>query len=120
MYPLQVKLEEKDDYIIMHLSGYAQAVSKQSEEVQLLRTTFKELAEKKQDTVLVNLKEVEYLASNTIGAILSGNSIMKKIGGKLVLYNASEYITGIFDIVQLSKVLPICKTLEDAVTAVKK
>ena len=33
MQPLNIKLEDKGEFVIMHLSGSAQAVSKQSEEV---------------------------------------------------------------------------------------
>ena len=119
MQPLNIKLEDKGEFVIMHLSGSAQAVSKQSEEVLELRNHFKELASQNMGKVLVNLKAVDYLASSTIGAFLSGNSILKKIGGKLVLYNASDYLTSIFDIVELHKVLPICKSYEEAIETVK-
>ncbi len=115
-----MKIEDKGEYAIMHLSGTAQALNKQSEEVQLLRNSFKELSQDGKKFVLVNLKDVDYLASNTIGALLSGNSIFKKNNGKVVLYGASEYIMGIFNIVRLGEVLPICETLEDALAEAKR
>ena len=119
MNPLSLRIEDKGEFSIMHLSGSAQAVSKQSDEVMTLRSAFKELAADRKKLVLINLKEVDYLASNTIGAFLSGNSILKKIDGKLAIYNASDYIKGILDIVQLGKVLPICRSMEEALESIK-
>ncbi len=119
MSPFEIRIEEKPDFVIMHLSGSSTAVSKQDEEVLNLRERFKQLSSEGTDNVIVDLKNVEYIASDTIGALLSGNSILKKKGGKLVLCNASEYIQKIFEIVRLGEVLPIVDSLEDAEKEIK-
>lgn len=118
MYPLMIRIEEKEDYAIVHMSGSATSVSKQSDEVEQMRKLFKEIAKKNITKVLINLKEVDYIASNTIGSILSGNSMIRKIGGKLAVYNASDYLKGILNIVQLPKVVPVCNSFEDALKVV--
>ncbi len=113
MKPFQASIREKDNYVIMFLSGSSTAVNKQAKEVLNLRNKFKELA-KKYNRVIVDFKEVEYIASDTIGAILSGNAIMKKNDGKVVLSSASDYVKKIFDIVRLGDVLDICSELDEA------
>ncbi len=118
MRPLQITIDDKEDYVIMHLSGSSRAVNKQSEEVTIIRETFRVLAKQGKSKILLDLKDVDYLSSNTIGAFLSGNSIIKKIGGKIVIFNANDYIMNIFNIVQLYKVIPISKTIDDALNEV--
>lgn len=120
MNPLQISVEEKDGITLINLSGTAQALNKQSEEVAEIRRVFKEIGEKEGVKAALNLTRVDYLASNTIGALLSGNSIIKKAGGKLVMYGASEYLKGIFDIVQLEQVLPLYDNYERALEELNK
>lgn len=120
MRPLKITVEDKEDYAIVKLSGTSRAVNKQSEEVTLIRETFRDLSKQGKSKILVDLQDVDYLSSNTIGAILSGNSIIKKIGGKIVIYNANDYIMNIFNIVQLHKVIPICKSFDEALEEVNR
>lgn len=120
MQPLQIKVEDKKDYVILYFTGTAQAVNKQSEEVTIIRNIFKDLAQQNKTKVVIDMKEVDYMASNTIGALLSGNAILKKIGGKLAIYNTSDYIMKIFNIVKLEQVLPICDSFEEAVETVNQ
>ena len=121
MTPFEVNIEFKDDFAVMKLSGSSTAVSKQSEDVINLRDEFKKIVKDKNYTnVIVDLYNVEYIASDTIGAILSGNSMINKAGGKLVLCRPSSYVSKIFEIVKLSDVLPILSTYEDAVEEIKK
>lgn len=120
MRPLKIAVEDKEDYAIVKLSGTSRAVNKQSEEVTLIRETFRDLSKQGKSKILVDLQDVDYLSSNTIGAILSGNSIIKKIGGKIVIYNANDYIMNIFNIVQLHKVIPICKSFDEALEEVNR
>ena len=120
MIPLQMRLEEYDDFTIMYMAGSSNAVNKQSEEVINLRNTFKDIPKKGKNKVIIDLKAVEYLSSNTIGAFLSGNAIMKKEGGKIILCNPSDYIMNIFNIVKLEQVFTICKTLDEAKIAIKE
>jgi anti-anti-sigma regulatory factor len=79
MRPLQISVEDKEDYVIVNLTGTSKALNKQSEEVTIIRETFRELAKQGKTKVLLDLQDVDYLASNTIGAFLSGNSIIKKL-----------------------------------------
>jgi anti-anti-sigma factor len=120
MQQLQILKEDKEDYVILHVSGSGQSLNKQSEELNFIRDEFRELAKDGRTKILMDMAGVDYLSSSTIGAFLSGNSILKKIGGKLVMYNCSEYIENIFNVIQLGLVIPLCRNLEEAIEAVNQ
>ena len=110
----QVKIEDTNDYTVLHLIGN---FSGGDEEIESLRNTFKELSKQNKQKIAIDLGEVNYLASAALGALLSGNSIITKIGGKIVLFNASEYLNKIFNITKLTLTFKICNSLEEALAA---
>ena len=114
MNPFDIKVNFKDDIAIVVLSGRSTAVNKQSEEVTNLRDNFKELVKQGYKKVIVDLDLVEYIASDTIGALLSGNSILKKADGRLAVCNINNYVKKIFDVVKLGDVLPLYDTFNEA------
>jgi len=111
----QIQLEEFDNYHIMQLKGN---FSGGDEENDMLRATFKKIAKPEKNKLLIDLGEVNYLASATLGALLSGNSIFKKVDGKIVLYNAIDYVENIFNITKLTITIPYFKTLEEALVEI--
>lgn len=119
MTPFEIKIEDKNDYVLMHLSGSSTAVNRQSDDVINLRDKFKDLARANKTRIIVDLSNLEYIASDTIGALLSGNSIIKKKEGNIALCNASPYVLKIFEIVRLADVIPVCNSLEEAQEAIK-
>ncbi|NOZ47178.1 MAG: hypothetical protein GXO79_10415 [Chlorobi bacterium] len=60
------------------------------------------------------MKEVVFLNSGSIGTLLSGNSMIKKVGGKVVLYNTSDYLDNLFKITKLNLAFDIHKDKDDA------
>ena len=111
-----VKIENQETITILHLSGDFNGV----EENDSLLASFKELSAQKRTKVLVNLAEVIYLNSASIGILLSGNAIIKKIGGKIVLYNSSDYLENTFSITKLNLALTICKDYDEALQEINK
>jgi anti-anti-sigma factor len=109
-----VTIENLEKYSILHLEGDFNGV----EENDLLLTSFRELSTQKRDVVLVNLKNVQYLNSASIGVLLSGNALIKKIGGKIILYNASDYLENTFSVTKLNLALTICKDFESAINTI--
>lgn len=64
--------------------------------------------------VLLNLSNVDYLYSLTIGKILALNKRLKDRGGRLVMSNIKPQVQDIFNITGLNDVLHTCETEEDA------
>ncbi len=109
-----MKIEEKGAYNILHLEGDFVG----GEETDKLREKLKELSTHNTKVLIVDLKDVVYLASPTLGVFLSANAQFAKGKGKIILCNASEYIENIFSITKLTIIFPIYATLEEAINKV--
>lgn len=109
-----VKIEYSDTITIMHLSGDFNSV----DENDALLAAFEKIASEKRTKLLIDLKDVVYLNSASLGVLLSGNAIIKKIGGKIALYNSSAYLENTFNITKLNLALTICKEYSEALNQV--
>lgn len=106
----KIEIEELKDFVILHLKGDFNG----PEEMDALYDAFKNISKKENVKVLVDLKEVVFLNSGSIGTLLSGNSMIKKTGGKVVLYNTSDYLENLFNITKLNLAFDIHKDKDDA------
>ncbi len=105
-----MQVEEKSDYIILHLSGDFVG----GEETDSLRAMLKKLAQNPKNKLIIDLEKVVYLASPTLGVLLSANAQFAKSGGKILLCNASDYLENIFSITKLTIIFPLYKSIEEA------
>lgn len=112
-----IEIENKVGYSTINLKGSFTGGDDESEE---LRDSFRKVVKQGVLKILVNLADTSFIASRTLGVLLSGSSIVRKAGGKIVLYNSSEYLDNIFSITKFSLVIDICKTEEEALVAVEK
>jgi len=110
-----ITVEDMKDYAILHLEGDFNS----SEENESLLNSFRDMSKKGFKAVMVDLTNVIYLNSGSIGVLLSGNAMLKKKDSKIVLYGASDYLENIFNVTRLNLALDICRTKEEAVLAVK-
>jgi anti-sigma B factor antagonist len=112
----QIKKEEQIGGTILHLKG--QFVG--GEETQDLRDTLKEIAEKKQNNLIIDLDKVTYLNSTALGVLISAHANFAKREGKIILCNVSESIENIFVITKLSLVFTITDTLDEAIKDIQE
>ncbi|MFH1049502.1 MAG: STAS domain-containing protein [bacterium] len=110
-----ITIEEMKDSVLLHLEGDYNS----SDENEALLNSFREMAKKGHKAVLVDLTNVVYLNSGSIGVLLSGNAMLKKKDSKIVIYGASDYLENIFNVTKLNLALDICRTKEEAIEAVK-
>jgi anti-anti-sigma factor len=113
----QIQLEDFENYQVMYLKG---SFTGEDKEIDSLRSTFKKIAKPDKNKLLIDLSELIYLTTPAIGVLLSGNSLFKKVGGKVVMYNAIEYIENIFNITKLTLTIPYFETLEEAIEELEK
>ena len=106
----QTTIETKTDYIILHLDGDFVG----GEETDNLRTVLKHLSEGEHTKLMIDFTNTVYLASPTLGVLLSANAQFAKKKGKIVFFNVSEYLDNIFTITKLTLIFPICQTFEEA------
>ncbi|MFC2131470.1 STAS domain-containing protein [Bacteroidota bacterium] len=107
--------EDRENYSILHIEGDFNG----TEENNALLSSFHEISGKGVMKALLDLSKVVYLNSASIGVLLSGNAILKKKGGKIVLFGASDYLDNIFNVTKLNLAFDICKTEEEAIEALK-
>ena len=109
----KIEIEDKQNYTLLKLIGdFNSSVENES-----LLKSFKEIAKSHPKNVLIDLTKVVYLNSGSIGTLLSGNALIKKNDGKVVIFGASDYIKNIFDITKLNLALEIYDSEEDALKA---
>ena len=67
--------------------------------------------------ITVNLEGLDYISSAGLRVFLSAAKRLKQAQGKLALANPSAQVQQIFDIAGFASILPIFKTLNEAVDA---
>jgi anti-anti-sigma factor len=65
--------------------------------------------------IALDCAKLDYLSSAGLRAILAAAKRTKQAGGKLTLGNPSQQVNEILDIAGFASILPIFKTLEEAV-----
>jgi anti-sigma B factor antagonist len=108
-----ITVEKKSRYTLMRLEGDFNG----PEENEELLKKFKELAQGGTQKLLIDLTKVIYLNSSCIGVLLSGNALMKKKDGKIVMFGASDYLENTFNVTKLNLVFDICNDEEEAAAA---
>ncbi|MFP4527070.1 MAG: STAS domain-containing protein [Candidatus Kapaibacterium sp.] len=112
----QIKKEEQIGGTLLHLKG--QFVG--GEETDQLRDSLRNIAEKKQNNLIINLDKVTYLNSTALGVLISAHANFAKRDGKIILCNVSKSIENIFVITKLSLVFSITDTLDEAIEEIQK
>ncbi|MDF7823979.1 STAS domain-containing protein [Pontiellaceae bacterium B12227] len=69
--------------------------------------------------VVMDLKQVLFIDSTGLGALLSLLRKIKENDGRLVLANASEQTLAMFRMVRMTRIFDIYETTEDALKALK-
>lgn len=72
--------------------------------------------ELKRTKILLNFKNVEYLAANALGKLITLNKKVQQVCGKLVLCCINDDIYEVFEIIKLNRLFTIAKD-EDAALA---
>lgn len=106
----KINVSDYEKYVLMQLEGNFSS----EDDSEKVRSAFKDISKKENCLVLVDLQGVDYLNSASLGSFLSGDAIIKKSGGRIVIYNGNSYLDNIFNITKLNITLSICKTLDEA------
>lgn len=107
----QIRHEERDGIIIIHLRG--QFIG--GDETDELRKMLNGLAEEKKTSLVIDLEKVTYLNSTALGVLISTHANFTKRNSKVALCNISKNIENIFVITKLTLVFDIYPTVDDAI-----
>ena len=71
-------------------------------------------------SLVINLKEVDFIDSTCLGALIAVARRLRERGGDVKLSNMTPEVRSIFQITRLEKVFEIFEGIDDAVSAYKK
>lgn len=81
-----------------------------------LRESIRELLNKGQRKILLNLADVSYIDSSGIGELVSGYTSVANQGGKLKLVNLTKRVR---DLLQITKLYTVFEVFDDEAEAVR-
>ncbi|MBI3396026.1 MAG: STAS domain-containing protein [Spirochaetia bacterium] len=82
-----------------------------------LRDRLNKLIAEKRSRIILNMDKVSYIDSSGIGALISGMTALKKVGGALRLTRVSVAVGRVFDLMRLKTVLPVFASEDDAMNS---
>ena len=91
-----------------------------NEEGQLeFESQFNEIMKLKMTKVIIDLKDVNFLNSRGIRALVLGAKLLREKGGKLVLVNPSALVEEIMKTAGIDAIIPIAPDLSAAIALVR-
>jgi anti-sigma B factor antagonist len=106
---VEIQIKHDGDTVVMHISGRLDMATGSA-----LKDQVKKLSEQGKRRIHMNLRNVDFINSSGLGALVS---IMKEIRlhrGRLTLSDLAGYVREIFEITQLSHIFEIFATEDEA------
>lgn len=107
----KIKVEKQIGGVILHLSGKFIG----GDETDELKQILAEMSEKDEKKLIINMADVTYLNSTSLGILISAHTNFTKREGEIILCNIGKSIENIFVITKLTLVFKITETLEEAI-----
>lgn len=80
-----------------------------------IKDTIKNQIDSGKKKIIINLKEVSYIDSSGIGALISSLSNLKKVGGGLKILHVYDSVKKVFELTKLTSFFEIFDSEDDAV-----
>jgi anti-anti-sigma factor len=108
-------IDEKENCHIVRLRGHLGAIFVNQTRHQLL-----EVVKQRGRTVLLDLKDVDFIDSSGLGLVVALLKNSRENGGNLILCNLADQAQSLFELTKLNKVLSIFATENEAVSRAAK
>jgi len=99
---LRIERRECNSAVVLDLSGRLTAGAGAGR----LRETVRELADSGRTRVLLNLREVSFMDSTGLGALVISSELLNARGGRLCILNALGPVRHVLHITRLDRVFP--------------
>jgi len=103
-------LQRRDDITHLVLAGRLDTTG-----VEEISESFSETTAARKRPAIVDLSEIEFMASRGIGMLITSGKRLMKAGHKLVLLNPREMVESVLKLSKIDKVLPIAHSLDEAI-----
>lgn len=112
-----IKIHEREGYAVMELEGRF-VPGGDPDIADVLKQKFVELVAKGFIKVLVDLRNVDFFASNSIGAMMSGYNTIATANGKMVFWRPKKYLADSLRLVRIDKIVSIIDNEQEALSAI--
>lgn len=113
MSELKITKRQNKNVTILELSGKVQI----GESSAKLRTSLRELAQKGEKKILINLAEVSQIDSSGLGEFVAGSASLRRNGGEIKLLNLPNRINELMMLTKLLTVFEIFENEEESVNS---
>jgi anti-sigma B factor antagonist len=110
---MQIKHATSGEVAVLHLQGKIMG----GPDATTLHEKLHELIETGTRSVVVDLRDVDWMNSSGLGILIGGLSALRKSGGDLRLSTVTEKIEEVLRITKLDRVFDIYSTIEDAIAS---
>jgi anti-sigma B factor antagonist len=112
---LKFNQREIDGAVVLDLKGKLTG----GPEAEQFRELFKALVSDGKVNIVINLKEVDWIASTGIGIMMRGYKTVREANGHFILVNVGERTKQIFNVLRLYDIFEIFGTEEEALEHLK-
>jgi len=105
----EVKIKDSPNGTVASLCGDAS-----NDRAQKVRTALNALLEQRAQRVVIDLRELHYIASMTLAELIHFRRELQAYGGRLRLAGASAPIVSVFETTHLADLFPMYPTAEQA------
>ncbi len=112
---LEILKEKKDGITIMNIKGAINAHT-----VNEFEKALEQCLENREFKLLINCKELDYISSAGLGALMGVIETVKTNGGDIKLCNTSNSVYRVFDILGFTELFQIFNSLEEGLKAFNK
>jgi anti-sigma B factor antagonist len=109
---MKASTRQMNNVMVVDLSGRIEL----GEGSSTLRNTVKDLLEKGQKNILLNLGEVNYIDSAGVGELVSAFTSVRRQGGELRLLHLTKKVR---DLLQITKLYTVFEVMDDEALAIK-
>ena len=110
---MQIKQVTSGDVAVLHLQGKIMG----GPDATSLHEKLHELIETGTRSVVIDLRDVDWMNSSGLGILIGGLSAIRKSGGDLRLASVTEKIEEVLRITKLDRVFDVYGSTEEAVTS---
>jgi len=109
---MEILKRKEKDVLVISLKGRLDAVT-----TPLLEKDLTELMAGGERFLVLNLKDLEYISSAGLRAILAATKRLKEKQGKLLLASLRSVVREVFDISGFSSIIPVFETVDGAISS---
>lgn len=103
-----------DSVPVLHLTGEVDIYT-----APLFKEAITDLISQGYLNVVIDMKHVAFMDSSGFGALLSASKPLRPLNGSLMLAACNDAITRMLDITRLNVIVPVFKTVEQAIEKAK-